>query len=195
MTKKSRRKRQQNKNQVVDEDDGDLPPEEPTQEENGDSSHERDEVTIMQAPPPRAVWVVLMSYLDANDLLAISQLSTKWRQFCAKNAELNFFWWNYCMNAWYEKSSRPTKMSTQDKKKDWKAAALSVGGPPGPRRELVLQKEKDPDKKHDHSFWDTGPTTKEQWRAHYKGIRSKPKNKVVRRDVVEKSDWFQWSEG
>jgi len=121
--------------------------------------------------PPELVFLIL-SRLNPYDLCALEGVCRLWRQF-ATSKSTNFLWYQFCMKSWWESAQRPSAwVSKKDRLKDWKAEYVRLC----PAEDFPLRKPKISSREKCDQFEVIVPT-KDEMRAHYKSIRSKPKGK------------------
>ncbi len=85
-------------------------------------------LSLFTAPPcPEITYLILLYlYPSAEDLLSIAQINKHWNHYSKHSREFNKFWWNMCLNEWYEANERPTVMSRVDQKKQWKEVSKEL---------------------------------------------------------------------
>ncbi|ORY03525.1 hypothetical protein K493DRAFT_68916 [Basidiobolus meristosporus CBS 931.73] len=158
---------------------------------------------------PSELRIKILGYLSPHQLAQLGILSRAWQHYV--NVKLNVLWWNWCMEYFWESSSRPKAMGKADQRKDWRLLYLeahlgkelgSVARPirksnenrPGLAKpwqhikepSIEVPAEAVPLSHHSNHNkvkpWSLNGRNKIEMREYYKSIRSKPKWKKPNHD-------------
>ncbi|KAL1918692.1 uncharacterized protein VTP21DRAFT_2714 [Calcarisporiella thermophila] len=165
-----------------------------------DANENRADTIDFLSKLPLELSLRILVYLPPQTLCLASAVSRQWRRIV--DLELNFFWWNLCMERFWEPTSRPASMTRADKKRGWRQVWVEVWA-----QESTKNTKKKPVSRiskfappsaetagnHNHkhlrwSKWDNRLMTKDELRQYYKSVRSKPKGKKPVH-VVREWEW------
>ncbi|PRP79194.1 hypothetical protein PROFUN_13074 [Planoprotostelium fungivorum] len=168
---------------------------------------EMEDEDILDAVEPQEVRNVFSLDINTSQLIRTFFSEPPASELCVRLLhflDYNAIWWKLCMKAWWASGSDcvrqniPQRISAKEAKKLWKPIFLSSVKPPAPIS-VLLKKERDVSKAHDHSYWENEEegaepvNEKDQMRAYYKTMKSKPKGKGAVKDNRHKTDWM-WEE-